>query len=94
MARCRVCVSGNFFNVLPVNCSNEALHASEGKHSRIRGAFSFLTFISRLVHLLLLVKADLAGAHVDEEEQTADDRQDLEEVVLGEVLVGVVLVEL
>ena len=48
----------------------------------------------RLVHLLLLVEADLAGTHVDEEEQTADDGQDLEEVVLGEVLVGVVLVEL
>lgn len=49
---------------------------------------------SRLVHLLLLVKADLTGTHVDEEEQAADDGQDLEEVVLGEVLVRVVLVEL
>ena len=47
-----------------------------------------------LVHLLLLVEADLAGTHVDEEQQTADNGQDLEEVVLGEVLVGVVLVEL
>jgi hypothetical protein len=48
----------------------------------------------RLVHLLLLVKADLTGTHVDEEEKAADDGEDLEEVVLGEVLVGVVLVEL
>ena len=47
-----------------------------------------------LVHLLLLVEADLAGTHVDEEEQTADNGEDLEEVVLGEVFVGVVLVEL
>lgn len=51
-------------------------------------------FHDRLVHLLLLVKGDLAGAAVDEQEQTADDRQDLEEVVLGKVLVGVVFVEL
>jgi hypothetical protein len=48
----------------------------------------------RLVDLLLLVKADLARAHVDEQEQAADDREDLEEVVLGEVLVGVVFMEL
>jgi len=48
----------------------------------------------RLVDLLLLVKADLTRTHVDEEEKTADDGEDLEEVVLGEVLVRVVLVEL
>ena len=48
----------------------------------------------RLVHLLLLVKGDFAWAAVDEQEQTADDRQDLEEVVLGKVLVRVVLVKL
>jgi len=47
-----------------------------------------------LVHLLLLVEADLAGAAVDEQQETTDDGEDLEEVVLGEVLVGVVLVEL
>lgn len=47
-----------------------------------------------LVDLLLLVEADLARAHVDEEQQAADDGEDLEEVVLGEVLVRVVLVEL
>ena len=47
-----------------------------------------------LVHLLLLVDAELAGAAVDEEEEAADDGEDLEEVVLGKVFVGVVLVEL
>ena len=73
---------------MPVVCS-------EKKHSRVEGASLFGSFFPfRLVHLLLLVEADLAGTHVDEEEQTADDGQDLEEVVLGEVLVGVVLVEL
>jgi hypothetical protein len=36
----------------------------------------------------------LAGSHVDEQEKTADNGEDLEEVVLGEVLVRVVLVEL
>ena len=50
--------------------------------------------LASLVDLFLLVEADLAGAAVDEEQQTADDRQDLEEVVLGKVLVGVVFVEL
>lgn len=47
-----------------------------------------------LVNLLLLVDGELAGAAVDEQQETADNREDLEEVVLGEVLVGVVLVEL
>ena len=47
-----------------------------------------------LVHLLLLVEAVLTGTHVDEQEKAADNGEDLEEVVLGEVLVGVVLVEL
>lgn len=48
----------------------------------------------RLVDLLLLVDAELAGAAVDEEKETADNGEDLEKVVLGKVLVGVVLVEL
>jgi hypothetical protein len=47
-----------------------------------------------LVHLLLLIDAELAWATVDKEQETADNREDLEEVVLGKVLVGVVLVEL
>lgn len=47
-----------------------------------------------LVNLLLLVDAELAGAAVDQEQQTTDDGQNLEEIVLGKVLVGVVLVEL
>ena len=47
-----------------------------------------------LIYLLLLVNAELAGAAVDEEEKTADDGEDLEEVVLGEVLVGVELAQL
>jgi hypothetical protein len=47
-----------------------------------------------LVDLLLLVNAELAWAAVDEEKESTDDGQDLEEVVLGKVLVGVVLVEL
>ena len=47
-----------------------------------------------LVDLLLLVDAELARAAVDQQQETADDGEDLEEVVLGKVLVGVVLVEL
>jgi hypothetical protein len=34
----------------------------------------------------------LSGAAVDEEQKTANDGEDLEEVVLGEILVRVVLV--
>lgn len=48
----------------------------------------------RLVYLLLLVDGELARAAVDEQKQTTDNREDLEEIVLGEVLVGVVLVKL
>lgn len=50
--------------------------------------------LTSLVDLLLLINAKLAGAAVDEEQETTNNRQDLEEVVLGKVLVGVVLVEL
>jgi hypothetical protein len=57
-----------------------------------------------LVHFLLLVDAELAGAHVDQQEEAAagrvsfgnaarkhlHDGEDLEKVVLGKVLVRVV----
>lgn len=54
----------------------------------------FVRLCSPLVHLLLLVDAELAGAAVDEQEESADNREDLEEIVLGEVLVGVAFVKL
>jgi hypothetical protein len=47
-----------------------------------------------LVDLLLLVNAIFTWSAVHEEEQTTDDREDLEEIVLGEVLVRVVFMEL
>ncbi len=50
--------------------------------------------LTSLVDFLLLVNAELAGAAVDEQQETTDNGQDLEKVVLGKVLVGVVLVEL
>lgn len=49
--------------------------------------------LGRLVDLLLLVDAELTWAAVNEQEETTDDGQDLEEIVFGEVLVGVVFVE-
>lgn len=53
-----------------------------------------LRFLSDLVNLLLLVDAELSRAAVDQQEESTDDGQDLEEVVLGKILVGVVLVQL
>lgn len=50
--------------------------------------------IFRLVYLLLLVDAELAGAAVDKKQETTNNRENLEEIVLGEILVGVMLVEL
>lgn len=47
-----------------------------------------------LIDLLLLVDRVFAWSAVDEEQEATDDREDLEEVVLGEVLVWVGLVEL
>uniref|UniRef100_A0A1Y1LG74 Uncharacterized protein n=1 Tax=Photinus pyralis TaxID=7054 RepID=A0A1Y1LG74_PHOPY len=49
--------------------------------------------LGRLVDLLLLINTELTRATVDQQEQTTDDREDLEEIVLGKVLVWVVLVE-
>lgn len=50
--------------------------------------------LGRLVDLLLLINTELTRATVDQQEQTTNDREDLEEIVLGKVLVWVVLVEL
>jgi hypothetical protein len=47
-----------------------------------------------LVHLLLLVDRELAWTAVDEEQETANNGEDLEEIVLRKVLVRVVFVEL
>ena len=47
-----------------------------------------------LVHLFLLIETDLARSSVDEKEETTDNGEDLEKVVLGKVLVGVSVVEL
>ena len=49
---------------------------------------------TKLVHLLLLINTKLPGPHVDQEEQPTHDRQDLEEVVFGKVLLRVVVMEL
>jgi hypothetical protein len=47
-----------------------------------------------LVHLLLLVQAVFAGSAVHEQKEASDDGQNLEKIVFGEILVGVVLVKL
>jgi hypothetical protein len=47
-----------------------------------------------LVNLLLLIDAVLSGSTVHQQEETANNRENLEEVVLREVLVGVRFVEL
>jgi hypothetical protein len=47
-----------------------------------------------LVDLLLLVDAVFSWTAVYEQQESANDGKDLEKVVLGKVLVGVVLVEL
>ena len=51
-------------------------------------------FLFSLVDLLLLVDTELPGTAIDEQQETTNNGEDLEEVVLGEVLVRVVLVEL
>jgi hypothetical protein len=56
--------------------------------------FVRILFFSALINLLLLVDTELAWAAVDQEQQTTDNGQNLEEIVLGKVLVGVVLVKL
>lgn len=47
-----------------------------------------------LVDLLLLVKADLTWSHIYQKQQTTNNGENLEKVVLGEVLQRVVWVEL
>ena len=49
---------------------------------------------SRLIYLLLLVNAVFARSAIDQQQESTNDREDLEEIVLGEILVGMVLVEL
>ncbi len=50
--------------------------------------------MARLIDLLLLIDTVLSWSTVDEEQKATDNGQDLEEIVLGEVLVWVRLVEL
>ena len=47
-----------------------------------------------LVDLLLLIQRVLSRSRVDEQEETTNDGENLEEIVLGEVLVWVCVVEL
>lgn len=47
-----------------------------------------------LVNLLLLVHTELTGTHVDQQQETTDDGKDLEEIVLGKILVRVMRVKL
>ena len=70
--------------------SSEHVGLSSSPCCRLGGAVC----LGCLVDLLLLIDGELARAAVDEQKQATDDGQDLEEVVLGKVLVGVVLVEL
>lgn len=48
----------------------------------------------KLVDLLLLVITQLARTTVDQEQETANDGENLEEIVFGKVLVWVVFMEL
>lgn len=48
----------------------------------------------RLVDLLFLINAVFTGTAVDEQQETANNGEDLEEVVLGKILVRVVGMEL
>lgn len=47
-----------------------------------------------LIHLLLLIDRVFSWSAIHKKEETTDDGEDLEEIVFGEVLVGVVLMEL
>jgi hypothetical protein len=50
--------------------------------------------VVNLVHLLLLVDAVFTGSAVDQQKESADDGENLKEIVLGKILVGVVFMEL
>lgn len=49
---------------------------------------------SCLIDLLFLVNAVFARSAVDQQQESTNDREDLEEIVLGKIFVGVVLVKL
>jgi hypothetical protein len=47
-----------------------------------------------LIYLLLLINAIFAWSTVHQQEETTNDREDLEEVVLGKILVRVMVMQL
>jgi len=49
---------------------------------------------SRLIYLLLLVNAVFARSAIDQQQESTNDREDLEEIVFGKIFVGVVLMKL
>ena len=63
-------------------------------HCPLWGKWSANVRRSTSVDFLLFVHTELARAHVNQQKETAHDGEDLEEVVLGKVLVWVALVEL
>jgi hypothetical protein len=49
---------------------------------------------SRLIYLLLLVNAVFARSAIDQQQESTNNREDLEEIVFGKIFVGVVLMKL
>lgn len=70
------------------------VHGSRQNTSKLGLLFKCAKAWRFLVDLLLLIDAELSRATVDQEEETSYNGQNLEEVILGEILVGVVLVKL
>lgn len=63
-------------------------------HVSLHPKTSFPLLLSDLVNLLLFINAELARTTVDQKQKTSNNGQDLEKIVFGEILVGVVLVKL
>jgi hypothetical protein len=61
---------------------------------RVSSDIAFPPYSLRLVDLFLLINAIFARSTIYQQQEPPNDREDLEEVVLGKVLVGVVLMKL
>lgn len=58
------------------------------------GVTTFHPRLSSSVHLLLLIDTVFARPTIDQQQESSNNRENLEEVVLGEVLVWMVLMKL
>jgi hypothetical protein len=79
-----------FLVLVLISCMRQERRKFKKDSPCVRGVGDFVG----LVYFLLLINAQLARSHIDQQQQSTHNAENLEEIVFGEVFVGVMGVEL